>query len=1031
LCPNEGSSVINKSKIIKDAQKFVAKGQWDKAIAEYEKILKDTPSDANTHNTVGDLYLKRNDKDNSIESFKKAAEIFNKDGFTLKAIALYKKVLNINPDRVDILMLMGKLNAERGMLGSANEHYLAAAAYFSRQGQKVKAIDIYKTLCDLNPDNYLLTQTLAELYLSEGFEKEGLSKFIDLAEKKIASGELREAHELLDKIAPKSSERFEFIRVSSMLDLKENRLPEAIEKLEKIKSLDPNDKVIADQLAEALQRSGRYEEAGAIYQELLEKDPANKTYRKNFITVFIKAGDYTSAWKEYAHLVESHVSKNEFSEAEELVKDFLKHKPDDIEARQSLVQIYKKSDRENEVPALHREMADIYFDEGDHGKAANIYRQLLQNDPENIEIMNRLGEIEHGAPPEKPSESAPAETFQPPEEAELTPPPTYSLDDDIGLAGITATDEPVSETGGYELPDVEGGLPDLDLGEESPFPDQPEAGENVFELPDTGTSGLEDLDIFESADSAEAPLATGGIDLDEFQGLPEQGIEEFKPAPVKVAPEPALTEEGISLEELLTEVDVYIKYGIFNKAEEILDSICRTHPANPDITKKKIELSKGLGDVEGFVKLSLELTEQYIEREMYSEAEDVVEKALAMDPDNAILSSRLKRLSELSITEDAEPPEQEAPSLEIPDEIETFEPAGQEFGVMPGSVHYMEELAEAEFYSQQGLIDEATAIYRRLLASNPGDVELIAKLEGLQKVAESKPEVELVPLEATAGNLSFTETPEEQFEASAPSDLDFMEASAPEPPVESYEAPPATLEDDLDAAFKELDLDEEEQTETPSEAPVMAAPPPEEPEEAEFFDLAAELQEDLEDEIIKPDMPAESFEDKHLEAVFHEFKKGVEEQLGKEDYETHYNLGIAYKEMGMLDEALSEFTLASRDVTRSLDCASMLGLCYIEKAEYDKAIALFKKGLDIKGRDKEEYMGLKYDLATALELKGDTAAAYLLNKEIAESDPSFRDVLERVESLKDSAPSAPAAPEPPKPDKPAGPPPKKSKVSYL
>ena len=52
----------DKSSIIKSAQKFAARGQIDKALAEWQKILDDNPSDGNVHNTVGDLHLKKNDK---------------------------------------------------------------------------------------------------------------------------------------------------------------------------------------------------------------------------------------------------------------------------------------------------------------------------------------------------------------------------------------------------------------------------------------------------------------------------------------------------------------------------------------------------------------------------------------------------------------------------------------------------------------------------------------------------------------------------------------------------------------------------------------------------------------------------------------------------------------------------------------------------------------------------------------------------------------------------------------------------------
>ena len=90
--------------------------------------------------------------------------------------------------------------------------------------------------------------------------------------------------------------------------------------------------------------------------------------------------------------------------------------------------------------------------------------------------------------------------------------------------------------------------------------------------------------------------------------------------------------------------------------------------------------------------------------------------------------------------------------------------------------------------------------------------------------------------------------------------------------------------------------------------------------------------------------------DSGLAEIFKEFKKGVDKQLGQEDYDTRYNLGIAYKEMGLIDEAIAEFQLAAKDANRLLECSSMLGICFLEKGMPKLAIKWFEKGLKAPGR---------------------------------------------------------------------------------
>ena len=114
---------VDKNTIIKEAQKHVARGQFDKAIAEWKKLLKETPNDANIYNTIGDLCLKKDSKPEAVEAYHKAANLLAADGFTSKAIALFKKVLNIDPRKMDAHLALGDLNAEKGLTGNALESY--------------------------------------------------------------------------------------------------------------------------------------------------------------------------------------------------------------------------------------------------------------------------------------------------------------------------------------------------------------------------------------------------------------------------------------------------------------------------------------------------------------------------------------------------------------------------------------------------------------------------------------------------------------------------------------------------------------------------------------------------------------------------------------------------------------------------------------------------------------------------------------------------------------------------------------------
>ena len=143
--------------------------------------------------------------------------------------------------------------------------------------------------------------------------------------------------------------------------------------------------------------------------------------------------------------------------------------------------------------------------------------------------------------------------------------------------------------------------------------------------------------------------------------------------------------------------------------------------------------------------------------------------------------------------------------------------------------------------------------------------------------------------------------------------------------------------------------------------------------------------------------------DAGLADIFKEFKKGVDKQLGKEDYDTRYNLGIAYKEMGLVDEAIAEFQLAAKDENRMLECSSMLGICFMDKGMPKLAVKWFEKGLRAPGRSDEEYQGLRYDLAMAHEASGEVETALNIFEDLYGQDTNFRDVAQKVRDLRAAA----------------------------
>ncbi len=137
-----------------------------------------------------------------------------------------------------------------------------------------------------------------------------------------------------------------------------------------------------------------------------------------------------------------------------------------------------------------------------------------------------------------------------------------------------------------------------------------------------------------------------------------------------------------------------------------------------------------------------------------------------------------------------------------------------------------------------------------------------------------------------------------------------------------------------------------------------------------------------------------------LENLIDEFKQGVLQSIDNGDYSSHYDLGLAYKEMGLIDEAIAEFQIATKGDREQLKALEMLGQCFYEKGDIDQAIRQFERGLAIEGHDEREYLGLRYHLGHILEEEmGDAEKAASEYQEIYGIDVAFMDVAERLERL--------------------------------
>jgi tetratricopeptide (TPR) repeat protein len=271
-------------------------------------------------------------------------------------------------------------------------------------------------------------------------------------------------------------------------------------------------------------------------------------------------------------------------------------------------------------------------------------------------------------------------------------------------------------------------------------------------------------------------------------------------------------------------------------------------------------------------------------------------------------------------------------------------------------------LDEADFFSGRGLYQDASLILRDRLEQYPGDPDLI------EAIARLEPKLNTESGPRDVGRLSEQTDELIPVPSSIPAE---PAAPAPAPRLLSVAPPSSSLGKELRVQFS---------TEGKLEAGAV-------------LDADADL------DLVNALEAAPEEQQIDVDEVFAKFKQGVKAQVSDNDSATHYDLGVAYKEMGLLTDAAREFEIASRDPKRECTCLAMMGMMYRERGELDRAAEAYVRALNAKHKTVAQEMSLYYDLGTIYEQKGDPDEAIYYYQRIARRDPAYRDVPQRLQAL--------------------------------
>lgn len=259
---------VNRAKVIAAAHKYLAKGNLKRAVKEYEKVLKDDPSDIRTKLKVADLLFRLGDRERATATFQEVAQFYSGQGFLLKAVAVFKQVQKLKPDDVDVHLSLAALYQQIGLVGDAIAQYRDAIALLEKTGDAMQRLKTAQKMLELDPDNARLRISLAEDFSREGLIEESVQEFRSAYEALRRQGLDEESVLVAERLLYHQPDDWETAKSLAAHFIAQKDGLRALSRLQVCYRFRPNDPDVLELLAQVFEFLGQPQKAATVLKSL-------------------------------------------------------------------------------------------------------------------------------------------------------------------------------------------------------------------------------------------------------------------------------------------------------------------------------------------------------------------------------------------------------------------------------------------------------------------------------------------------------------------------------------------------------------------------------------------------------------------------------------------------------------------------------------------------------------------------------------------------------------------------------------------
>jgi tetratricopeptide (TPR) repeat protein len=1091
---------LNKSKSLRTAEKYVLQGKLPAAIDEYRKVVEADPNDLTTINTLGDLYVRTGRIQDAIRNFSRIADSYREGGFTLKAIAMLKKISKLDPTNVETAMKLANLYSQQGLLVEARQQYLQVADAFARSGQAHKALEAYQKIADLDPSNTSVRMKLGEIYSREGMREQAHDAFVMAGSELLRKNEFDQALTAnLKAIAINPDSRHALTSIASIYT-QQGQAERAINLLCEAFERSPGDVELLTILGRTYLSAGWMDDAERTFLSLVELDRTRYHYLLEVGRKFLQMENLDRAAEMIDGCLDILIAKREEDKAIDFLRRILDQDLDHLGALKRLAQIFLRIREDHNLIATLNSMVEAATKKNDNEAAIQALKELARLEPDESQHFERLKKLGVGdvsfadVPSVVPATDLldhSAATYDEAfvirqiSEAEILA-GHGKVDDAVSSLKEILAQAPANTQLRLKLKDIylrAGRLKQaaeecLELarihdgrGEDGRASDYRAEAKNLNPLLEEGkTAGgkadKEDLSqpadsfgfdmefgndsVFQSdsgailgSDMAE-PVPANGFDFDMYQSSSQENS-------FAGEADAAFTGNGSGGE--VKEGDASFRYfdtiaaesGTEERAKNVADEFLLSSTGDlPTDT-----MPRAMRD-------ELEGVDFYIAQGYVEIARDSLDRMRAEHGDHSEIAIRYKKLGMTTAALKALKPEAltEAGETDQPQSLAPKATDSQEINLNLNEAFGFEEVqtsGEAGFeipvQSDDMSFDIASVpkdgghknFMPFIVQKESGklDQDLVVQFNTSELLNNTEFQT-LKPMSGMLTPPAFVKSKGQQNGDAASGALDevlkdFSDSGRlgapvrePETPVEEVSTKAAAfvesepmlsgsdvleLPEESAFAFKEVGPESFELPEPVVEAPLVE-------QQAQTLAFVESLEEPLvEPPVVELKVQKETFDVKELldfdddgdetelQKMLDELKEDSSGISELQDFETHYNLGLAYKDMDLHDDAIGQFQMAYRLASKDgatehhVQCCHMLGFCFKNKSMPKVAVMWFQRGLKIPNSTEDEYQALRYEIGSCYEEMGELDKAIDVFTEVYGVDVNYRKVGDKIKEL--------------------------------